>query len=233
LFQQIENAGGIWPALANGMIQERVARVRAERQDAVAHRTAILTGTNEFANLHEMPAAVLDVAPRALADDGPAAVTAQALPRIRLGEPYERLRESSDKILARSGQRPKIFLVPLGTPADFTPRAAFAKNFFEAGGIEVAMEKNGDRPARPADHPDAALICLCSSDKIYETEAAAAAGMLAVGGARRIYLAGRPGKMEAELRAAGVHAFVYEGCDALATLAGAYDILDNRITKPR
>ena len=40
-------------------------------------------------------------------------------------------------MLFRSGVRPKVFLANLGTPADFTARATFAKSFFETGGIEA------------------------------------------------------------------------------------------------
>ena len=40
-------------------------------------------------------------------------------------------------ILARTGTRPRIFLANLGPIAAFTARATFAKNFFEAGGIEA------------------------------------------------------------------------------------------------
>ena len=77
------------------------------------------------------------IAPHPAADNSPAAVTTTALPRIRLAEPFEVLRDASDKILAKSGARPKVFLATLGTPADFTPRASFAKNVFESGGIEA------------------------------------------------------------------------------------------------
>ena len=56
---------------------------------------------------------------------------------IRLAEPFEQLRDASDRMLARTGARPKIFLANLGKPSDFTARATFAKNFFEAGGIEA------------------------------------------------------------------------------------------------
>ncbi len=52
--------------------------------------------------------------------------------------------------------------------------------------------------------------------------------MLKAAGATHVYLAGRPGDREAALRAAGVQSFVYDGCDALATLKGAYDILDSK-----
>ena len=48
---------------------------------------------------------------------------------------------------------------------------------------------------------------------------------LEAAGARHIYLAGRPGEREAALRAAGVQSFIYDGCDALATLNAAYDIV--------
>ena len=49
-------------------------------------------------------------------------------------------------MLAKTGARPKIFLANLGTPAEFTARASFAKNFFEAGGIE-AVGGEGDSTA--------------------------------------------------------------------------------------
>ena len=39
--------------------------------------------------------------------------------------------------LPKTGTRPKVFLANLGKSRDFTARATFAKNFFEAGGIEA------------------------------------------------------------------------------------------------
>jgi methylmalonyl-CoA mutase len=68
-------------------------------------------------------------------------------------------------------------------------------------------------------------VCLCSSDKVYAAEAAEAAQALTSAGATHIYLAGRPGELEADLKAAGVRDFVYAGCDVVATLRGAHDIL--------
>jgi methylmalonyl-CoA mutase len=226
LFQDIEKEGGVRAALQTGLIQRHVAAVRAEREKAVARRTAVLTGTNEFPNIRETAPAVLDVAPVAPPAEGPAAVTTAALPRIRLAEPFERLRDASDKILARSGARPKIFLAALGKPADFSARANFAKNFFEAGGIEAIGGEDAPSPlADTFKASGAALACLCASDKVYDSEASGATAALKAAGARHIYLAGRPGTREAALQAAGVQSFIYEGCDALATLNAAYDIL--------
>jgi methylmalonyl-CoA mutase len=227
LFQDIENAGGAWPALASGMLRHQVAATRAERQKAIAHRQDILTGTNEFSNISETALTVLDVAPMAPPTDGTAAVTAQALERMRLAEPFEVLRDASDAILAETGARPKVFLANLGSPAEFTTRATFAKNFFEAGGIEALSDESTERPPLAAGYEAAGakLACLCSTDQIYEKDAVPAAKALKAAGAEHIYLAGRPSEREAALRAAGVQSFIYEGCDALATLKAAYDIL--------
>ena len=227
LFQDIEKSGGVWAALESGLIQRNAAAVCAERQKAVARGKEILTGTNAFPDLQETVPAVLDLAPAAAPPaEGPATVTAAALPRLRLAEPFEKLRDRSDAILANTGTRPKVFLANLGTPADFTARASFAKNFFEAGGIE-AVSGAGDTSAVAAEFKTsgAALACLCSADKIYDKEAAVAAPALKAAGARHIYLACRPGEREAALRGAGVQSFVYEGCEALSTLTGAYDIV--------
>jgi methylmalonyl-CoA mutase len=71
----------------------------------------------------------------------------------------------------------------------------------------------------------ATLACLCSSDKVYAAEAVETARALKSAGATHIYLAGRPGELEAALKAAGVQDFVYAGCDVVATLRGAHDSL--------
>ena len=127
--------------------------------------------------------------------------------------------------------RPKIFLANLGAPADFTARATFASNFFAAGGIEAVKHESESAPALASAFKASgvALACLCSSDRIYEREAAVAAEALKAAGAQHIYLAGRPGGRETALRAAGVQSFIFEGCDALATLKAAHDILAEKV----
>ncbi|MGE0522409.1 MAG: methylmalonyl-CoA mutase family protein [Variibacter sp.] len=238
LFQEIEAAGGAFAALASGAIQGKVAEARKAREHAVAHRKDALTGATEFPDIHELPVSVLDVPRKATAK--PAGALADALPRIRLAAPFERLRDVSDTVLARTGARPKVFLANLGRPADFIPRATYAKNFFETGGIE-AVTNDGFAAARaPAGEAStdlaalvaafkasgAKLACLCSSDDVYAREAQEAAKALAAAGGAHIYLAGRPRDLEQPLRTAGVATFIYVGCDVLATLAATYDILE-------
>ena len=226
-FQEIDAAGGAWAALGRGLIQKNVAAVRAERQKAAARRKDALTGTSDYPNLNEKPATVLDVAPVAAPKESAAVKTIEPLPSIRLAEPFEALRDASDRMLKKTGARPKVFLANLGKIADFTARAMFAKNFYEAGGIEASSNDGfKDQAAMIAAFraSGARLACLCSSDKVYETQAVSIAKALTAAGAT-VAFAGRPGEREAELRQAGVKAFIFMGCNAVSTLQAAHDIL--------
>jgi methylmalonyl-CoA mutase len=226
LFQEIEQAGGAPAALERGLIQDKIAKVRAEHEAATAHRKDVLTGTTDFPNLTETPAAALDAKPVPLAPSV-ANIKYPPLRPMRLAEPFERLRDASDRMLATTGSRPKIFLANLGSVAEFTARASFAKTFFEAGGIEAANNdgfKDSAAMIAAFKASDAKLACLCSSDDVYAREAAPAAKALKQAGAAHIYLAGRPKDADA-LKAAGVGTLIFAGCDALATLDTAHDIL--------
>jgi methylmalonyl-CoA mutase len=225
LFQEIEKAGGLFAALEQNLIQRKVAATRAVREANIARRRDVLTGATEFPNLHEAEVAVLDAKPVALAAYGEAKFKFDALPPMRLAAPFEALRDKSDSKLKSSGARPRIFLANLGTPADFTARAAFAKSFFETGGIETLDTPGFAEPAALAaafKASGAAVACLCSSDKVYAAQAEAAAKALQASGAKHIYLAGRPGEQEAGLRGAGVGDFIFAGGDALAMLREAW-----------
>lgn len=231
-FQEIERSGGAWAALERGLIQDQVAAVRAKRQRMVARQAEVLTGTNAHPDLHETAPAVLDVRPQTAnpADD----LRTMLLPSIRLAEPFERLRDASDRFLAETGTRPKVVLVRISAASDFVLRAAFAKHFFATGGIE-AMSDEADAHAEREPEPATVgagfaaagtpLACVCASDWVYHDGAAASIAALKAAGARQIYLAGRPGAQEAHWRAAGVQSFIYESCDALSALQAAYQAL--------
>jgi methylmalonyl-CoA mutase len=229
LFQEIEKAGGVFAALEQNLIQRKVAATRAAREANIARRKEVLTGATRFPNLHEAPVAVLDAKPVALAPAGEAKFKFDALSPMRLAAPFERLRDRSDQILRERGARPKVFLANLGTPADFTARATFAKSFFETGGIEAIDTEGFTDPAALAAvfrTSGAALACLCSQDKVYAGQATAAAKALQAAGAKHIYLAGRANEQEAALRAAGVNDFVFAGRDALTVLQEAYRLTE-------
>lgn len=225
LFQDTEKAGGLFAALEQNIIQRKVASVRSAREVNIAKRRDVLTGASEFPNLQEADVAVLDARPIVLPPYGEAKFKFDALAPMRLAAPFEALRDKSDAILKKTGQRPKIFLANLGTAADFTARATFAKSFFEAGGIE-AIDNEGffvfAELTEAFKASGAAIACLCSSDKLYAGKAADAARALQAAGAKHIYLAGRPGEQKSALRGAGIGDFIFAGGDALAVLRDAY-----------
>jgi methylmalonyl-CoA mutase len=220
--------------------------MRREREAAVARRTEAITGVSTFADLGETPPAVLALAPAATppcASSVPARPV--ALSCCRLAEPFEALRDASDRTMERTGARPKIFLANLGRPADFTEPAAFAKNLFEAGGSQAVTNDAvandavaNDGLATPAamiaafKASGASLACLCASPALYAAQAAAVATALRAAGARHVHIAGRPdgldgagGRAEGfaeEPHAAGVGTFIHAGCDALEVLRSAH-----------
>jgi methylmalonyl-CoA mutase len=225
LFQEIERTGGAAAALEQGLIQRKVAAARAERERAVATRKDVLVGANEFPDLGETPAAVIDVAPASVSPM-PVAIPIPPLAPMRLAEPYEALRDASDRMLAATGARQKVFLANLGASADFNERATFATNFFAAGGIE-AINHDGfasrDALIAAFKTTGARLACLCGTDAVYDQEAADIARALKAAGAKSLYLAGRPGQHEADWRSAGIDTFIHVGCDALAILQSSLD----------
>jgi len=217
-FQEIEREGGLARSLASGALAGRIETVRKARERAVATRKQPLTGASEFPFLAEKPVTVLDVKPREAA-----AQAGGALPSQRLAEPYEALRDASDAALASSGKRPAVFLANLGAVAIHNARSTFAANAFAAGGIE-ALANDGfseaDALAEAFKASGARLACLCSSDKLYETEAVPAAKALKAAGCTTLYLAGKPAD-EAAFREAGIDGFLFAGCDLLALLTEA------------
>jgi methylmalonyl-CoA mutase len=224
LFQEIEAAGGAAAVIEKGLLQGKIAATRAMRQANVARRKDTLTGTSDYPNLSEAQVKVLDVPRKSIA---PAPATFAALPAMRLAEPFEALRDKSDAILAKTGSRPKVFLANLGTLPQFTARATFAKNFYEAGGIEALGNDGfkGEADMVAAFKASGArLACLCSADAVYAEQAASAAKALTAARAT-VHLAGRPGELEAALRQAGVTTFIFAGSDVLSTLQAAHDSL--------
>jgi methylmalonyl-CoA mutase len=225
-FQDIESAGGAWRGLQQGEFQRHVATVRTQRRSALATRRDTLVGTTDFTDLAEVSPAMVKVAPAHAAVHRTEAQF-EALAPIRLAEPFEELRDLSDQMLARTGARPKIFLANLGRISDFGPRSIFARNLFETGGIE-ALTNDGftDRAQMIGafERSGTKLACICSSDEIYALEATAAAEALRATGAS-LWLAGRPGMLAAVLDRTGICGFIFAGCDVLASLRKAYELI--------
>ncbi|MDC0768960.1 methylmalonyl-CoA mutase family protein [Streptomyces sp. HD] len=199
-FQRIERGGGLADVLRSGQLGQDLADTWQARSAKLAKRREPVTGVSEFPHLAEKPVE------RRPAPETPSG----GLPRVRRDEAYEELRARSDAHLAATGSRPRIFLAALGPAAAHTARLTFASNLFQAGGIEPVTEGTFEDSG-------ATEVCLCSSDALYEEQAATVAAELKAAGASHVSLAGRPGQYP------GVDAYVFAGCDAVAVLSATLD----------
>ncbi|MFJ9538021.1 methylmalonyl-CoA mutase family protein [Streptomyces sp. NPDC101225] len=199
-FRRIERAGGQAAALRSGQIERDLAETWQARTGKLAKRREPVTGVSEFPFLAEQ-AVVREPAPEPRSG---------GLPRVRRDEAYEALRARSDAHLAATGSRPRIFLAALGPAAAHTARLTFASNLFQAGGIEAVAEGTFEESG-------AGEVCLCSSDALYEEQAATVAAEFRSAGAGHVFLAGRPGPYS------DVDSYVFAGCDAVAVLSAALD----------
>ena len=177
-FQAIEACGGFVDA--GDFVAGQIAEVAARRADDIAHRRTAITGVNEFPNLAE-PALPQDVS------QGPG-----SNPQ-RYAAAFEALRDRSDVFLARTGERPRALLLPLGPLGENNVRATFASNLLASGGIEainpgtvvagvVAQALSG------AGSPSVAVIC--GTDKRYGDEVDGIVQATREAGIARVYLAG-------------------------------------------
>ncbi|MGL4438995.1 MAG: methylmalonyl-CoA mutase family protein [Bosea sp. (in: a-proteobacteria)] len=232
-FQQIEREGGIVASLQAGALQARIARVKARRDRDIATGKMPLTGTSAFANLGERAETVLDTAPAPPRMVNSGSVTITPLVPQRLSEGFEILRQRADAF-REAGQPPRMFVALLGRPGDIAPRTSFVRGLFEVGGIELIVpggfaEADGSTDLVALTDAfkasGAALVCLCSTDESYAAEGPDAAMALVASGATGVWLAGRPGDLEAALRAAGVNGFIFAGCDMLLALTEAFDVI--------
>ena len=177
----------------------RAARASGGRQaQGGAHRHQRISESAARSCPRCSTAAPVDV-PRADRDDR----RSSRCRSIRLAEPFEALRDASDAMLAKTGARPKVFLATLGKPSDFTARATFAKNFFEAGGIE-AVDSDGYQDRRTTWSPRSRRPARNSPACARRTRSMSRGGRCRQGAddsRRDVHLAGRPGDHEAALTA--------------------------------
>lgn len=189
-FGALEREGGIVQLLRTGALATRLAASWKQRLAALAKRKEPVLGVSEFANLREtLPGAPVQL-------DGVR----------RDSEGYEALRDRVDTAPRQ------VSLVLLGPPSEHRARVGFAEGFFAVAGVKAEAR------ALDATAPALDVACICGSDERYAAEAESAARALKASGARKVVLAGRPGALEPALRAAGVDAFLYVGCDVLTTL---------------
>ncbi|MGE3332284.1 MAG: methylmalonyl-CoA mutase family protein [Rhodospirillaceae bacterium] len=202
-----------------------VAAVKASVPKAAAGAAPTLTlpetGRGKLTETFVAAAETAPIASYLAALKGGTGASITPLPNLRLAQEFEKLRDAADSY----SQRPKVYLANMGTVADFTARATFAKNFYEAGGFETvsgAGDTDGASIAKEFKASGAHFAAICSTDAVYAEHAANAAKALKEAGAHAIHLAGRGGDIEATLKGAGVNDFIFIGCDVLGVLSALH-----------
>jgi methylmalonyl-CoA mutase len=207
------------------LLDEEVPSVEVVNLPAIVRRAAEASGRAPAArswfslkNAAADRATLADLS-RTADDDG---AEAEPFWPIRLAEPFERLRDLADQRTA-AGRAPKVFLAALGPLSEHTARLQYAQNYFAAGGVG-GVPAAGDAAAVAAafKQSGASLACICGADKRYAEEGFKVAEALKKAGVTRLYLAGKPGVLETELRTAGVDEFIHIGVDVLASLELAH-----------
>jgi methylmalonyl-CoA mutase len=174
-FQRFEAAGGILAAGSD--VSPAVSDVSARRGAEIATRKRPITGVSEFPNPGE---ALPQRAPHQL---GEWQVDSYAAP-------YERMRDEPLGV---------VFLATMGSLAQHTPRAGFARNLLAAGGVGFdsagATQSVADVVAAYAGAP---VAMLAGSDAAYADWGAELIAALRAAGATRIALAGKPRDLDVD-----------------------------------
>ncbi len=209
-FQEIEAAGGMVAALESGLVAERIAATVAERTKRLATRKQPITGVSMFPMKDEQP---VTAKPR------PAVVMAGLKP-VRDAEVFEAVRDR-----AAAGEKPKVFLACLGARRDFGGREMFTNNVLLVGGIDFPGSEGGtpEEIAAQAAASGARMAILCSSAKVYATQAIAVATALKGAGVETVYIAGRMAETGSRGHQSVLDGEVFDGMDVVAFLEGALD----------
>jgi methylmalonyl-CoA mutase len=219
-FQTLEAAGGIVSSLKADGVQRNLEAAWQKRAVNIAKRKDAITGVSEFPDIHEKPIDNIEENPAFITEVPTAGETVTQLPFHRYSESFEALRLLSDQCLGDTGKRPQIFLANLGPVAAHTARATYAKNFFEAGGVEALPSEGFTDTATLSEAftaSGAKVAVICGSDSGYDAQGLETAKSLKTVGCDYIYLAGKPANAD-ELKTSGVDDFIFMGCDVLGTL---------------
>ena len=213
VFTDVENQGGYRAALDAGDVAAQVSQALAAREDAVAHRTAAVTGVSEFPNLGEPRLGVGS----ADTDNLPTAAPTLA----RVARRFEALRDRADA----APTRPQVLMLPLGPIAEHNGRTTFVANLLAAGGIDVVNPgplTPGEVAAAVEANPSTVTV-LCGTKARYADDGAAAASAARTAGVGRLLVAGPEREWTAD---EAVDGHLKVGIDAVAVLTELLDALD-------
>ena len=166
LFLLIEENGGYCNAFKKGFIQSEIETIANKRLNDIATHREILLGTNQYPNFNEQM--LHNIEPDVIFEKQKISdkKIARPIKKFRGARDFEELRLKTEK----SGRRPKVFMLTVGSLSMRLARSQFSSNFFACAGFEV-IDNNGfntvDEGIVAALAINADIIVLCSSDEEY------------------------------------------------------------------
>ena len=249
LFQKIEAQGGMLKSLESGFIQQQIASARSKREHAIATGDKTIIGVSQYPNLQEQTVAAdgeQTTKPKLQNDETvapPPSITAfvgvladgedisnfqSQTNTVQSSEPltpyrdslaYEQLRHRSNVFLESNGNRPTVSLLTFGTKKDYSARFKFCTDFFASAGIETTVNAIEDKPKLSAP-----LAVLCSSDKLYLSDAQTFSNALDHSTIDNVWLAGNNPKVISVLKN-NIKDTIHLQCDRIKLLNEALTLL--------
>ncbi|MCY3849282.1 MAG: methylmalonyl-CoA mutase family protein [Acidimicrobiaceae bacterium] len=215
-FAEVEAAGGIEAALADGSVRSAIDRTWQRRLEALHTRREVVTGISEYPDSTDQGQSDQELASLEGSDGA-------GLPLRRPAAPFEALRDAADRHLLTTGGRPRVHIAALGELAAHTNRSTWVSNLLAVGGVAGSgAQADGSQSPLEAEarfsESGASVAVICSSDPVYALRGVGTALALREAGAKRVILAGPPGDLRGDLEAAGVDEFWYQGMDVIEAL---------------
>ena len=219
MFKDVEARGGMMESIKSGFIQDEVERSRNQKMTDIALRKTILLGINQYPNLLETMA---DMVENAVESGFPVSSTYKKLAPFRVAAGFEEIRLTTERFVKKGNKRPTVFLFTMGNLAVLRARAGFATNFFGCAGYEI-IDNPGfttiDEGVESALSSGAEIVVVCSSDEEYplivpEISAKIKAARKPV----RIVVAGFPKEYIEIFKSAGVDEFIHLRSNLIETL---------------
>lgn len=219
LMQDLESAGGMVRCLRSGKVHEQIETVAKARIEAVNKRKDVFVGVNMYANPQEtlsMPENEEEHAKGAVRlDKG-------ALRKKRAVADLEALRA---EIMAGKWNK-QVFLLNVGSIAEFKARADFAMGFLQVGGFEVISDAGHATLAeavKAGQASGAAAFCLCSSDDNYQSLVPELGKLMKN---EILILAGYPKDLVPQYTTQGIKVFIHVRADLHATLGDLAKLME-------
>ncbi len=220
LFLEIEENGGFFNAIQQGVVQKEIENVAKERLQSISQGREVLLGTNKFPNFTEKALSKIEKEDaihhcETCGHNQPTEKEATTILRAKRGaKEFEYIRLATEK----AQKRPKVFMLTIGNLAMRLARSQFSSNFFAIAGYEIKDNLGFDtikEGVEKALKEKADIVVLCSSDDAYEELAPEAYQLLEKKAI--LVVAGAPQCME-KLKSKGIHHFINIRSNILETL---------------